>query len=288
MRIKKLYPLLFTFILIHYVLPSHAFEPLNTDDTGTVKKNTNQIEQYFYSIHQVNQESGPREDSVSPGQEFVGRGSSKAFPFTYTRGIAEDVEAAFGVQYNATPRGNYYSPVGNYTLNAKWRFWGEEGAGWNFAIKPILQFPVSKQQQVAGFGQAAFNYGGTLIGSHYFNDEFEVHINGAYIKSPYNVNYLMGGSATPMRLNIFTASIAPVWNVMDGLRLALDIGAQTNPPSTNQQSVMYGMLAAIIGLTEDVDFGISMMRSASHSGYVINGDGPNSTRLDLGVTWRFE
>lgn len=285
---KPIYRFLFSFAIVFFVSFSHAFEPLNTDDAGTVKKNTNQIEQYFYAINQVNQDPGLNEDSVTPGQEFIGSGSSKAFPFTYTRGVADNVEMAFGVQYNATPRESYYSPVSSYTLNAKWRFWGEEGDDWNFAIKPILQFPVSKQQQVAGFGQAAYNYGGTLIASHYFNDALEVHINGTYMKSPYNVNYLNGGSTSPMRQNILSASIAPVWNVMDGLRLAIDIGAQTNPPSTEQQSVMYGMLAAIIGLTESLDFGISMLRSASNSGIVINGDGPNTTRLDVGVTWRFE
>ena len=45
------------FSLIQYALlilvltglprPVHAFEPLNTDDAGTVGKNVNQIEQYF-------------------------------------------------------------------------------------------------------------------------------------------------------------------------------------------------------------------------------------------------
>ena len=29
----------------------HAFEPLNTDDAGTIGKSVNQIEQYFYFLH---------------------------------------------------------------------------------------------------------------------------------------------------------------------------------------------------------------------------------------------
>ena len=281
----KLIPISFCCLLIN---SAYAFEPLNTDDAGTVKKNTNQIEQYFYSIHKVHQASGVTEDSVSPGEEFDGPGSTKSFPFTYTRGVADDVEVAVSAQYNATPRETYYSPVSNYTLNAKWRFWGDEGDTWNFAVKPILQFPVSKQQQVAGFGQAAFNYGATFIASYYLSEAIEAHINVGYMRSPYNVNYLNGGSATPLRVSQYSASIAPVWNVMDGLRLALDMGVQTNPPVGEQQSVMYGMVAAIIGLSESLDFGISMLRSAQNSGTVINGTGPYSTRLDTGLTWRFE
>lgn len=269
------------------ITTAQAFEPLNTDDAGTVKKNTNQIEQYFYSIHKVHQEAGASQDSVSPGEEFNGPGSTKSFPFTYTRGVAENVEVAISTQYNATPRQNSYSPVSNYAINAKWRFWGEEGDTWNFAVKPIFQFPVSQQQQVAGFGQAAFNYGGTLISSYYLSEEIETHINVGYMRSPYNVNYLNGGSATALRLNQFSASIAPVWNVTDGLRLALDFGVQTNPPVGEQQTVMYGMVAAIIGLSESLDFGISMLRSAQNSGTVLNGTGPYSTRLDTGLTWRF-
>lgn len=264
-----------------------AVEPLNTDDAGTVKKNTNQIEMYFYGINKVDQGSGPSQDSVSPGEEFLGVGSAKTLPIVYTRGITDDIEMGIGTHFNFTPRGDY-SPVSNYGLGAKWRFWGKEGDGWNFAVKPYVQFPLTVQQQVAGFGQAAFNYGVTMIGSHYFNEQFEVHTNVGYVRSPYNVNYLNGGSATPLRLNQYLVSIAPIWSVMDGLRLAIDIGVQTNPPASEQRSVMYGMLAAIVGITDDLDFGISMLRSAQNSAEVLTGSGPNSTRLDVGFTWRFE
>ena len=278
---------IFALTTLFFIGQAQAFEPLNTDDAGTVKNDGNQIEMYFYSINKVDQPTGSGQDLSSPGEEFLGPGSTKSFPFTYTRGIAENVEIALGTQYNATPRASNYSPLSNYTLNAKWRFWGAEGDNLNLAVKPILQFPVSKQQQVVGFGQAAFNYGGTFIASYYLSEALEAHVNVGYMRSPYNVNYLNGGSASPLRLNIYSASIAPVWNVMDGLRLALDFGVQTNPSTTDQQSTMYGMVAAIIGLSESVDFGISMMRSAQNTGLVLVGNGPNSTRLDTGITWRF-
>ena len=38
-------------VLAAIALPVHAFEPLNTDDAGTVGKRVNQIEQYFYVLH---------------------------------------------------------------------------------------------------------------------------------------------------------------------------------------------------------------------------------------------
>ena len=280
--------LIFALTTLFLINGAQAFEPLNTDDAGTIRQGSNQIEMYFYSINKVNQPAGPSQNISNPGEEFLGPGSTKSFPFTYTRGISENIEIAIGTRYNTTPRASNYSPISNYTLNTKWRFWGEEGDSWNFATKPILQFPDTKQQQVVGFGQAAFNYGATFISSYYLNESLEAHMNIGYMRSPYNVNYLNGGSASSLRLNIYSASIAPVWNVTNRFRLALDFGVQTNPFATEQQSTMYGMVAAIIGLSESVDFGISMMRGAQNTGLVLVGNGVNSTRLDTGITWRFD
>jgi len=63
-----------------------AFEPLNTDDAGTVANGTNQIEQYFFTT--ASHGSGPAAtvDIITPGEEYFGGAGAKAFPFTYTRG----------------------------------------------------------------------------------------------------------------------------------------------------------------------------------------------------------
>ena len=72
------------------------------------------------------------------------------------------------------------------------------------------------------------------------------------------------------------------------LSLALDTGVQTNPLSTGQYSVMYGMVAAIVALTNDLDLGLSMQRSSGNVGYVMVGNGQNTTRSYCGLTWRFD
>ena len=61
-----------------------AFEPLNTDDAGTVRSGGNQIEQYFFSI---NRHGGSQQsDIVTPGEEYTGNADAKAFSiYVYER-----------------------------------------------------------------------------------------------------------------------------------------------------------------------------------------------------------
>jgi hypothetical protein len=262
-----------------------AFEPLNTDDAATVKAGGNQIEQYFFSIQRHGSTSSAPVELVTPGEEFIGSGNARAFPLTYTRGLTDRVEASFAATYFSEPSGNY-SRISNVVLGAKWRFLETEDNQYALAVKPTLTLPSSAQQQVYGLGLAAPNYGVNLIASAYFED-LEIHANGGYMHSPYNMNYPIGQSMDPNRVNIFMLSIAPVWSISSKIKLALDIGATTNPPKPEQYLSNYLLGAVIYSPAEDIDIGISAMRSAFNYGTVISGNGPNATRTEIGVTWRF-
>jgi hypothetical protein len=122
-----------------------AFELLNTDDAGTVKAGGNQIEQYFFSINR--QGSSQQADIITPGEEYTGRTDAKAFPFTYTRGLNDQVEASVSATYFNEPSGNY-SKFANYVLASKWRFYEAGDQGYALAIKPTVVLPAGKQQQV--------------------------------------------------------------------------------------------------------------------------------------------
>lgn len=270
-------------VLLCISLNAFAFEPLNTDDAGTVKAGGNQIEQYFFSI---NRSGSPQQaDIITPGEEYVGRNDAKAFPFTYTRGLGEQVEASFSVTYYNEPSGNF-SKFSNYVFATKWRFYENEEQGYAFAIKPSLVLPAGKQQQVTGLGMAAFNYGANLIASKYW-DDFEVHVNAMYMHSPYNTNYSVGLSSDPNRTNLFIVSIAPVWSVYKDFKLALDIGATTNPPTTEQYLSHYALIAAIYSITDSVDLGVSYMRTGLNFSELIAAQASGATRTEVGLTWRF-
>ena len=262
-----------------------AFEPLNTDDAGTVEAGKNQIEQYFFSISHHSSSSASPTDIVTPGEEYSGQNNAKAFPFTYTRGISETVEASVATTYYNQPSGSF-ARFSNSLIGFKWRFLNDEENRYALAVKPTLVFPANKQQQVNGLGSAAMNYGINLIASRYW-DQLEVHFNLSYMHSPYNTNYAVGQSTDPNRTNIFFLSAAPVWSLIPGIKVALDIGATTNPPTQEQYLSTYGLIALIISPSDYVDIGISAMRSAGSYGTVLSANGPNATRTEIGVTWRF-
>jgi len=260
-----------------------GFEPLNTDDAGTVASGRNQIEQYFFMI---NRSGGNQQvDIVTPGEEYTGQSSAKAFPFTYTRGLGDDLEASISATYYNDPHGNY-SKVTNYVIASKWRFYEDQERQYALAIKPTIVLPSSKQQQVAGLGLAAMNYGLNVIASKYWS-EIEVHLNAIYMRSPYNTNFSVGYGTDPNRTNIFLVSIAPVWSINQSLKIALDIGASTNPPTTEQYLSHYALIAGIYSLTHDIDLGISYMRTGMNYGETIALQQSSATRSEVGLTWRF-
>ena len=115
----------------------------------------------------------------------------------------------------------------------------------------------------------------------------ELHVNASYMRSPYNSNYSIGNSAGANRTDIFLLSLAPVWTVSPGFRLALDIGATTNPVMTEQYLSYYSLIAAIYSITENLDLGLSYMRAALTYGATIGSQLAGSTRSEIGVTWRF-
>ena len=262
-----------------------AFEPLNTDDAGTVKAGGNQIEQYFFSIQRHGSTSAAPIEIITPGEEFAGQNSAKAFPFTYTRGLSENFEASIATTYYTEPTGNF-SRLSNSILGLKWRFLEDESNNYSLAIKPTLILPASPQQQVYGLGLATTNYGVNFIASKYW-DDLEVHVNAAYMRSPYNTNYTIGQSTDPNRTNIFLFSIAPVWTILPQIKVALDIGITTNPPAPEQYLSNYLLAALIYSPTESIDIGLSAMRSAFNYGVALSGNGPNATRTEMGITWRF-
>jgi hypothetical protein len=267
------------------VLPLHvhAFEPLNTDDAATIGKSVNQIEQYFYLLH--NNTPGNPGSVATPGEEFRGVGNAKAFPFTYTHGLTDTTEISFATTYYATPRGSY-SPFANNIFGFKWRFWGDGQTGLGMAIKPTITLPASTSQQVQGLGLAMTNYELNYILSYYW-DRIQVHTNISYARNPYNKNFPISGTYTPYQINIISGSIAPVWIVNSWLKLALDIGSSIDT-STNAAAVNdYGMIGAIFSVNKDIDIGLSYLQSSTTPNNAWTNKGIISNRSEIGVTWRF-
>ena len=276
---------LFFFAIVISVLPSpvYAFEPLNTDDAATIGKSVNQIEQYFYVLH--NNTPGNPGSVATPGEEFRGIGNAKAFPFTYTHGLTDTTELSIATTYYATPRGSY-SPFANNIFGYKWRFWGDGQTGLGMAIKPTITLPSSTSQQVQGLGLAMTNYELNYILSYYW-DRIQVHTNISYARNPYNKNYPISGTYTPYQINIISGSIAPVWIVNSWLKLALDIGSSIDTSPNIAAVNDYGMVAAILSVNKNVEIGLSYLQASTTPNNVWTNKGIISNRSEIGITWRF-
>jgi hypothetical protein len=265
-------------------VPVTAYMPLNTDDAGTTTKSTYQIEQFFYSLIQVGQ-SADNADVATSGEDYQGSGSAQAFPFTFSRGLTDNIDLQFAPTYYLQPTGAY-SRIANYTLNLKWRFYGDGETGLNLALRPQLIAPASASQQEAGIGNGRFNYGLNFIASQ-FGENYELHFNAGYASAPYNNAYSVGLSTDARRTDLYAVSLAPVWVVSPQWKLALDAGVNTNPSATDPTLTRYALVALLYYPIKDLDVGVSYQRNANSFDVAFGGAGTYVSRLQVGVTYRF-
>jgi hypothetical protein len=266
-------------------LPAAAYMPLNTDDAGTTSKGGYQIEQYFYSLLQVGQ-SSTEPAAVSSGEDYQGVDNARAFPFTFSRGMTDNLDLQFAPTYYLQPLGSF-SRVANYTLNVKWRFLGDGEKGLNLALRPQLIAPAGTTQQEYGIGNARWNYGLTFIASQ-FSENYELHFNAGYQQAPYNNSYTVGLSTDARRTDLYSVSVAPVWNISSKWKVALDVGFNTNPNMPDPTLTRYGLVALLYYPMKDLDVGVSYQRNASTFDVAFGGSGAYVSRLQVGVTYRFD
>ena len=240
-----------------------AFHPLITDDTGTQGKGGNQLEGGY-----------ARTTDELAGAKDVSRGT----PLVYTRGVADELDLYAGFTHLR------HAPVGaarergwsNPALGAKWRFFEDETSKLSFAVKPELQLPLSNGQEARGLGTARASYAlGLLMTKE--TGFGAVHVNLAVNR----VNYGDGALNDAERRTQYRLSAAPVWDVTEQWKLALDVGVMSNPDREMKSHMGYVELGTIYSHSKDLDFALGAIQGTS--------DGPvKSTQWTAGLTWRFQ
>jgi hypothetical protein len=240
-----------------------AFQPLVTDDTGTQGAGGNQFEAAY-----------DRTVSKSPGSRDVTQG----VPLVFTRGVADPLDVYGGSTYQKiepTAPETVESGWGNVTLGAKWRFYENEASKLSFAIRPEIQFPVSKSREARGLGTARASYGVAFIMTQETGFG-AVHANAVAER----VNYSDDALNAAERRNLYRLSVAPVWNVAERWQLALDAGVMTNPDRAAKDGMGYVEIGAIYSPSKDLDLALGILRE------IDDGDA-STTAGTVGVTWRF-
>jgi len=240
-----------------------AFQPLVTDDTGTQGKGGNQVEVAYN-----------RTVDKADGAKAV----THEAPLVFARGITDALDLYAGVGYQrivpdapqAVERG-----WGNPVLGAKWRFHENEASKLSFALRPEVAFAVSEGKEARGLGTARASFGAALLMTKETGFG-AVHANLAAER----VNYADDALNAAERRTLYRLSVAPVWDVAEGWKLALDAGLTTNPDLAARASMGYVELGAIYSPGDDLDLALGIVHNVDDGAAI-------STSVTMGLTWRF-
>ena len=240
-----------------------AFQPLVTDDTGTQGAGGNQVEAAYN-----------RTVDKAPGARVI----THEVPLVFTRGVTDalDLYAGLGYQRIVPPApGTVERGWGNAAVGAKWRFYENEASKLSFALKPEIQFPVSESKEARGLGTARTSYNVNLIMTQ------ETGFGAVHANLVVEwVRYADDALNMAERRTLYRLSAAPVWDVAEGWKLALDVGLTTNPDLAANSRMGFVELGAIYSPDKDLDLAFGVIRN-------VRDGAASTTQATLGLTWRF-
>ena len=250
-------------VVAGFSLQALAFQPLITDDTGTQGADGNQLEFSF------------NEDRATAAGDTV---RVQTIPVVYTRGLSEIVDVYAGIGFSrilSSAPGFDRSGYGNSGLGAKWRFYDDIESGTSFALKPEIIFPVNERQENAGLGTGKPSVNLTLILTQIVSFG-AIHINAGIARDRFR-DTLNNPDAITTR-----ASMAPVWDVNEQWKLALDLGTESTRGTGKTLRSNFVQLGAIYSPDEDLDFALGIVHRSDN-------DSPQTTTTTAtaGMTWRF-
>ncbi|MCC7485076.1 MAG: transporter [Burkholderiales bacterium] len=240
-----------------------AFQPLITDDTGTQGAAGNQLEASYVRV----------EDRAAGALSVT-----HELAFVYTRGITDTVDFyAALAREKVVPDAPGTTARGwsNPALGLKWRFHEDEAAKFSIAVKPEVRLAVPDEREARGIGTGRTSWGVNLIATKETGFG-SVHANLVAER----VNYSDDTLNAAERRNQFRLSVAPVWDVAEGWKLALDAGVMTNPDRSARARMGYVELGAVYSPGRDLDLAAGIVRNVS--------DGEvRTTTLTFAASWRF-
>lgn len=245
-------------------LSAFAFQPLITDDTGTQGAGGNQLEFSF------------NEDRATAAGDTV---RVQELHVVYTRGLTESIDVFAGMGYTrirSSVPGFDGSGNGNPAIGAKWRFYEDEEHGTSFAVKPEIIFPVSARREDSGLGTGKLSGNLTLILTQLVPFG-AVHANLGVARDRFRDTLNSSDSTT------FRASMAPVWDVNEQWKLALDLGTESTCDVGSTLRSNFVELGAIYSPDKDLDFALGIVRRSDN-------DSPHTSThsVTAGMTWRFQ
>ena len=240
-----------------------AFQPLITDDTGTQGDGGHQLELSLTRDRAKTAEESER---------------TRTMAGTYTYGLNETIDLFAGMSHariDARSSDHRTSGFGNPVVGVKWRFFEEETTGSSLALKPEIVLPVSASRERDGLGSGKTSGNLTLIFTQ------EVSFGAVHVNAGLGRERFRDSDASPTT-NYRRFSVAPVWDVSEQWKLALDLGLESARADGDTTRTRFVELGAIYAANKNLDFAFGAVRS-------IDNASPKTTThsLTAGVTWRF-
>jgi hypothetical protein len=236
---KRLAKILITFTTLLITATSWAAHPLITDDTGTQGKGKFQLE--------LNGQCDWEKEEVN-GVSVKTTGEQTNATLSY--GIAENVDLVLNMPYLwSRAKENDVkvydeNGIGDVVMEAKMRFL--EKGGFSLALKPGIIFPTGDDEKGLGAGQ---------IGGHIFLIASQELGSWAFHA---NFGYIRNENDADEHKDIWHASLASTFKLIEDLTLVANIGVERNPDDTVKDDPAFFIGGIIYSLTEnlDVDFGM--------------------------------
>lgn len=229
--------------------------PLVTDDTGTQGTGGNQIELAF------------TRDKAEDGSR------AREIALVYTRGLTDTLDAFIekGRQKNTDASGTSTSGYGNTLIGAKWRAWESERKT-SFAASVTVALPLSATKEDKDLGTGKTSYDATLV----LAQEMEW---GAVMANLGAGREKFRDAAADTETTHF--SVAPVLNLNEQVKLALDLGLDRSKTDTATANSRYAEVGVIYAPSEAIELGLGYIRSKDQDSKEV------TKSVTGGVTWHF-
>lgn len=229
-----------------------AAHPLITDDTGTQGKGKFQLE--------VNAQYDSDKETAG-GVSVKSTGGQAGATLSY--GVIDNTDMVLNAPYvwgKITENGaSVYDEKGlsDVSFEVKWRFYENESL--SFALKPGISLPTGNDENGLGTGKTGYHL--FLIGSKE-TAPWAFHANLGYIRNE---------NKTDEEKNIWHASFATTYNIVENLKLVGNIGVEKNPDKAADDDPAFLILGAIytIGGNIDIDAGVKAGLNKSETDYSV-------------------
>jgi hypothetical protein len=227
--------------IIHAFLSlSYAAHPLITDDTGTQGKG-----KFLFELN--GQASDDKTDAIDDaGTTIKTKSREHELKAALTYGVIENIDVILGLPYQWKRMEindvtiSDVNGVSDISFEVKWRFYEKDGL--SFALKPGLTLPTGDKDKDLGIGRAT--------GSLFFIATKELNPLTFHC----NLGYKRNENQLKQREDIWHASLAGEYKVIQNLKLVANIGAERNTDSSSNTHPAFLLGGVIYSIRENLDF----------------------------------